>query len=49
MVVTMDEEGFGACTSHAECEATCPKDIPIQFIARMNREFLKGMIKAPIK
>lgn len=49
MVVQMDEEGFGACTSHAECEATCPKNISIRVIAQMNADFIKGMIKAPIR
>ncbi len=44
MVKTMDEAGFGNCTNHAECEASCPKDINISNIARMNREFLKAKI-----
>jgi succinate dehydrogenase / fumarate reductase iron-sulfur subunit len=39
MVARMDEEGFGACTNYGECEATCPKEIPIKFIARLNRDF----------
>jgi len=37
-------EGFGHCTSVGECEATCPKGIPIAYIARMNRDFLKASI-----
>ena len=40
MVATMDAEGFGSCTNHRECEAVCPKEITIDFIAQMNREFL---------
>jgi succinate dehydrogenase / fumarate reductase iron-sulfur subunit len=40
MVDRMDEEGFGTCTNHRECEAACPKEISIQFIARMNRDYL---------
>ncbi len=40
MVNTMDAEGFGACTNHYECEAACPKEVSIRFIAKMNREFL---------
>ena len=44
MVKTMDEEGFGNCTNHAECEASCPKDINLSNIARMNREFFKSKI-----
>jgi len=42
MVKTHDGLGFGNCTSHAECEATCPKGISIEHIARMNREYLKA-------
>jgi succinate dehydrogenase / fumarate reductase, iron-sulfur subunit len=40
MVAQMDQEGFGACSSHGECEAVCPKQISLDFIARMNREYL---------
>lgn len=40
MVNAMDTEGFGTCTNHRECEAACPKEISIQFIARMNRDYL---------
>ncbi len=39
MVARMDAEGFGACTSHGECEAVCPKEITLDFIARMNRDY----------
>jgi succinate dehydrogenase / fumarate reductase iron-sulfur subunit len=42
MVFTHDQLGFGNCTTHAECEATCPKGISIEHIARMNREYLKA-------
>lgn len=45
MVIQMDEEGFGACSNHGECEAVCPKEIPIAAIAQMRREFLKASIK----
>lgn len=44
MVAQMDAEGFGHCTNHFECEAVCPKGISTEFIARMNRTFLKAMI-----
>ena len=44
MVHAMDEEGFGACTNHRECEAACPKEISIQFIARMNRDYLTATL-----
>jgi succinate dehydrogenase / fumarate reductase iron-sulfur subunit len=42
MVKQMDEEGFGACTNHYECEAACPKGISVEFIAMMNRDFMKA-------
>ncbi|MBI4951990.1 MAG: succinate dehydrogenase/fumarate reductase iron-sulfur subunit [Myxococcales bacterium] len=42
MVKQMDAEGFGACTNHEECEAVCPKEVSIDFIARMNRDFAKA-------
>jgi len=42
MVAQMDEEGFGACTNHYECEAACPKEISVEHIARMNRDYLKA-------
>jgi succinate dehydrogenase / fumarate reductase iron-sulfur subunit len=42
MVETMEKEGFGACSNFTECEAVCPKEISIDFIARMNRDYLKG-------
>ncbi|HAD03279.1 MAG TPA: succinate dehydrogenase/fumarate reductase iron-sulfur subunit [Desulfuromonas sp.] len=41
MVEAMDAEGFGNCTNHYECEATCPKGIKATFISRMNRELMK--------
>ncbi len=40
MVETMDGEGFGACTVTGSCEAVCPKGIRLNFIAKMNRDFL---------
>lgn len=42
MVQKHDLLGFGNCSTHAECEATCPKGISIEHIARMNREYLKA-------
>ena len=42
MVDTMDKEGFGNCTNQFECEAACPKGISVDFIAKMNREYLKA-------
>jgi succinate dehydrogenase / fumarate reductase iron-sulfur subunit len=42
MTTAMTECGFGNCTNHYECQASCPKGINVKFIARMNREFLKA-------
>ena len=42
MVATMDEEGFGSCTNHGACETVCPKEIGIDFIARLNRDVIKA-------
>jgi succinate dehydrogenase / fumarate reductase iron-sulfur subunit len=42
MVGQMDAEGFGSCTNHGECEAACPKEIRLEFIARLNRDYLRG-------
>ncbi len=42
MVAQMDAEGFGNCTNYYECEAACPKEISVQFIARMNRDYLRA-------
>jgi succinate dehydrogenase / fumarate reductase iron-sulfur subunit len=44
MTARMDAEGFGDCSNHAECEAVCPKEIPISHIARMKREYFRAMI-----
>ena len=43
MVHQMDEEGFGMCSNVTACEAECPKEISVDFISRMNREFLKAI------
>jgi succinate dehydrogenase / fumarate reductase iron-sulfur subunit len=52
MVEQMDAEGFGACTVTGSCEAVCPKEISLDFIARMNRDYasalLKGEPKSPL-
>ena len=42
MVEQMDAEGFGMCSNEGECEAVCPKEIPIANIAVMNREYFKA-------
>ena len=44
MVETM-EEFFGSCTNHGECQEACPKEISIDFIAYMNRDYVKAKVK----
>jgi succinate dehydrogenase / fumarate reductase, iron-sulfur subunit len=39
------EEFFGSCTNYGECQEACPKEIPIDFIALMNRDYLKAKTK----
>lgn len=46
MVEQMDKEGFGACTVTGSCEAVCPKGISLNFIAKMNRDYLVAMVKS---
>jgi succinate dehydrogenase / fumarate reductase iron-sulfur subunit len=43
MVAAMDGEGFGNCSNHYECEAACPKEISVETMARMNREYLRAL------
>ncbi len=45
MVKKMDEEGFGNCSNIGACEVQCPKNISLDNIARMNREYLMASIK----
>ncbi|PJZ86592.1 succinate dehydrogenase/fumarate reductase iron-sulfur subunit [Leptospira harrisiae] len=42
MVSAMDKEGFGNCTNQYECEAACPKEISVNFITRLNREYISS-------
>lgn len=44
MVERHDAEGFGSCSNEGECEAVCPKEIPITNIARMNREYFRAVL-----
>ena len=46
MVRQMDAEGFGNCTNYYECSAVCPKLISHEFIARMNRDYLKATLRS---
>jgi succinate dehydrogenase / fumarate reductase iron-sulfur subunit len=46
MIQQHDDEGFGNCTNHGECEAVCPKQISIDFIARLNRDLFGAAVSA---
>ena len=45
MVSAMDEAGFGNCRNYGECSAACPKDISLDYIAKLNRDHAKAKIK----
>jgi succinate dehydrogenase iron-sulfur subunit len=45
LVAAMDKEGFGNCTNQYECEAVCPKEIPVRVIAELNREFVRSTLR----
>lgn len=45
LVAAMDREGFGNCTNQYECEAACPKEIPVRVIAELNREFVRARLR----
>jgi succinate dehydrogenase / fumarate reductase iron-sulfur subunit len=49
MVARMDEEGFGSCSNEGQCQAVCPKEIPIATIARMNRDYIRATLFAPVR
>ena len=42
MVTQMDKEGFGNCTNTGSCEVECPKGISLEYIAKMNRDYIKA-------
>lgn len=47
MVAQMDAEGFGSCTNTSACSAACPKEISVDVIAHMNRDYLCAVAKEP--
>jgi succinate dehydrogenase / fumarate reductase iron-sulfur subunit len=49
MVAQMDREGFGNCTVTGSCEAVCPKEISLDFIAKMNRDYAVAVVKGELK
>ncbi|MEO7794067.1 MAG: succinate dehydrogenase/fumarate reductase iron-sulfur subunit [Thermoanaerobaculia bacterium] len=44
MVAQLEEEMFGSCTNYGECEAVCPKNISVDFIAQLNRDYLRSKV-----
>jgi succinate dehydrogenase / fumarate reductase iron-sulfur subunit len=44
MIRQMDEEGFGACSNITACEAECPKEISVEYIAKLNRDYLSSSL-----
>jgi succinate dehydrogenase / fumarate reductase iron-sulfur subunit len=48
MVHQMDKEGFGNCTNQYECEAVCPKEISVDVIARLNRDYAVSKVKEAV-
>jgi succinate dehydrogenase / fumarate reductase iron-sulfur subunit len=49
MVNQMDKEGFGNCTNTGACEVECPKGISLEYIARMNREYIAATVSSEKK
>jgi len=49
MLEKHDEEGFGNCRNHYECEAVCPAEIPALFITKLNREYVLAEVKTAVK
>jgi succinate dehydrogenase / fumarate reductase iron-sulfur subunit len=49
MVAQHDREGFGHCTNVNECEAACPKEISVEFIAQLNRDFIASACSTLVK
>ena len=45
MVETHDDAGFGGCTNTGECAAACPKEIPLDVIAQLNRDYLAATVR----
>jgi len=43
MIKQMDKEGFGKCSNVGACGVECPKEIPVENIAAMNRYYLTSV------
>lgn len=48
MLAAMDAAGFGNCSNHGSCQAACPVDISVDFIARLNRDLMKAKLAPPV-
>jgi len=49
MVAAMEKLGFGACSNHGECEAVCPKGIGLEFIALLNRDYVRAGVTERVR
>ena len=49
MLEKHDEEGFGNCRNHYECEAVCPAEISALFIAKLKREYVIAEVKTAVE
>jgi succinate dehydrogenase / fumarate reductase iron-sulfur subunit len=49
MIARHDREGFGHCTNINECEAACPKEISVEHIAQLNRDFITSTVSDAVK
>jgi succinate dehydrogenase / fumarate reductase iron-sulfur subunit len=49
MLAQHDEEGFGNCRNHYECEAVCPAEISVLFITQLNREYLRAEVQTALE
>jgi succinate dehydrogenase / fumarate reductase iron-sulfur subunit len=49
MVAQANQETFGSCSNIGECEAVCPKEIRLEVIARMNRDFIRASWSGPAR
>lgn len=46
MVNQMEAEGFGACTNTEACSAECPKEISMDVIAMLRRDYYKASLRS---
>jgi succinate dehydrogenase / fumarate reductase iron-sulfur subunit len=49
MIAQMEKEGFGACTNTEACSAECPKEISMDVIAQLRREYFRTFVKGEEK